>query len=145
MAAIMRLRICVINRQRARKLHPSYDLNVPNGRRAARELTRRAVFCGANDKTVIRISRGIHLSLIYSQSKHRKKIMNIKKIIGITLVVFGLAGCATEKSEEAKQSKWMAEAKVSKADAQATALAQVPRDGEGSRAGEGEGQIDLVV
>jgi uncharacterized membrane protein YkoI len=37
-----------------------------------------------------------------------------------------LAGCATEKSEEANQAKWMAEAKVSKADAQNTALAQVP-------------------
>jgi uncharacterized membrane protein YkoI len=42
----------------------------------------------------------------------------------LTAVV--LAGCATEKSEEAKEAKLMAEAKVSKADAQATALAQVP-------------------
>ena len=55
--------------------------------------------------------------------------MNIKNIIGIALTAGVLAGCMTEKSEankEAKQAKWMAEAKVSKADAQATAMAQVP-------------------
>jgi uncharacterized membrane protein YkoI len=52
--------------------------------------------------------------------------MNIKHIIGIMLTAVLLAGCATEKSEEANQAKWMAEAKVSKADAQSTALAQVP-------------------
>ena len=48
--------------------------------------------------------------------------MNIKHIIGITLTAVLLAGCATEKSE----AELMAEAKVSKADAQATALSQVP-------------------
>jgi uncharacterized membrane protein YkoI len=55
--------------------------------------------------------------------------MNIKNIIGIALTAGVLAGCSTEKSEsnkEAKEAKLMAEAKVSKADAQATALAQVP-------------------
>jgi uncharacterized membrane protein YkoI len=52
--------------------------------------------------------------------------MKIKKIVGITLVAVGLAGCATEKSEETKQAKYLAEAKVSQTDAQATALAQVP-------------------
>ena len=55
--------------------------------------------------------------------------MNIKYIVGITLTAVALAGCSTESREsrkEAKEAKWMAEAKVSKADAQATASAQVP-------------------
>jgi uncharacterized membrane protein YkoI len=55
--------------------------------------------------------------------------MNIKYIIGITLTAAMLAGCSTESREsrkEAKEAKLMAEAKVSKADAQATAMAQVP-------------------
>jgi uncharacterized membrane protein YkoI len=55
--------------------------------------------------------------------------MNIKYIIGLTLTAVVLVGCSTEKSEsrkEAKEAKLMAEAKVSKADAQATATAQVP-------------------
>jgi uncharacterized membrane protein YkoI len=51
--------------------------------------------------------------------------MKITKIVGITLVAVGLAGCATEKSEDAKQAKYMSQAKVSQADAQTTALAQV--------------------
>jgi hypothetical protein len=55
--------------------------------------------------------------------------MNIKYIVGITLTAVALAGCSTESREsrkEAKEAKLMAEAKVSKADAQATASAQVP-------------------
>jgi uncharacterized membrane protein YkoI len=55
--------------------------------------------------------------------------MNIKYIIGITLTAAALAGCSTENHEarkEAKEAKLMTEAKVSKADAQATAMAQVP-------------------
>jgi uncharacterized membrane protein YkoI len=55
--------------------------------------------------------------------------MKITHFIGMTLTVALLAGCSTEKSEhrqEAKRAKWMAEAKISQADAQATALAQVP-------------------
>jgi hypothetical protein len=55
--------------------------------------------------------------------------MNIKYIVGITLTAVTLAGCSTESREsrkEAKEAKLMAEAKVSKADAQATASAQVP-------------------
>jgi uncharacterized membrane protein YkoI len=55
--------------------------------------------------------------------------MNIKSIVGIILTAAALAGCSTEKSEADKQAaeaKLMAEAKISKADAQATALAQVP-------------------
>src|SRR5690348_3925091 len=52
--------------------------------------------------------------------------MKIKYLIGITLTAVALAGCETEgHNKEAKQAKWMAEAKVSQADAQATALAQV--------------------
>lgn len=56
------------------------------------------------------------------------KIMNIKTmktLIGMSLAVALLAGCESEKREEANQAKYMAEAKVSQADAQATALAQV--------------------
>jgi uncharacterized membrane protein YkoI len=61
-----------------------------------------------------------------------KKVMKIKHFIGITLTAALLTGCSTEKSEhhkeskEAKQAKWMAEAKISQTDAQATAMAQVP-------------------
>ena len=57
--------------------------------------------------------------------------MRTKKIIGMALAAALLAGCASEESEhhheskEAKQAKLMAKAKVSQADAQATALAQV--------------------
>ena len=54
--------------------------------------------------------------------------MKIKTTIGMVLAVVLLAGCASEEhgeSKEAKQSKYMSEAKVSQADAQATALAQV--------------------
>ena len=56
--------------------------------------------------------------------------MKIKYLIGITLTAVALTGCATEEhekeSKEAKQAKYMAEAKVSQADAQATAMAQSP-------------------
>ncbi len=53
--------------------------------------------------------------------------MKIKYLIGITLTAVALAGCETEgHNKEAKHAKWMAEAKVSQADAQATALAQAP-------------------
>ena len=63
--------------------------------------------------------------------------MNIKYIIGVTLTAVALAGCSTESGEshkEAKQAKLMEQAKVSKADAQATAMSRVPngtiREGE---------------
>jgi len=56
--------------------------------------------------------------------------MKIKNLIGITLMAAAVAGCETEahhkESKEARQAKWMAEAKVSQADAQATALAKAP-------------------
>lgn len=53
------------------------------------------------------------------------KTMKIKTTIGMVLAAVLLAGCESEKHEESNQAKYMAEAKVSKADAQATALAQV--------------------
>jgi hypothetical protein len=58
--------------------------------------------------------------------------MNIKLIIGFTLAVGLLTGCVcekcghSEKHKEKKEAKLMAEAKVTKETAQATALAQVP-------------------
>jgi uncharacterized membrane protein YkoI len=52
--------------------------------------------------------------------------MKTKHLVGIALVAAALAGCETERNKEAKQARWMAEAKVSQADAQATALAQAP-------------------
>jgi hypothetical protein len=55
--------------------------------------------------------------------------MKITHFIGMTLTAALLAGCCTEhhkESKEAKEAKWMAEAKVRQADAQATAMAQVP-------------------
>ena len=54
--------------------------------------------------------------------------MKTKNFIGTLLIAAAVAGCSTESREshkEAKQAKWMAEAKVSKTDAQATATAQV--------------------
>ena len=57
--------------------------------------------------------------------------MKIKNIIGVALVAGLAVGCMTERheskeSKEAKQAKLMAMAKVSKEDAEKTALAQVP-------------------
>jgi uncharacterized membrane protein YkoI len=55
--------------------------------------------------------------------------MKITHFVGMTLAAAMLAGCSTEhhkESKEARQAKLMAEAKVSQADAQATAMAQVP-------------------
>jgi uncharacterized membrane protein YkoI len=60
--------------------------------------------------------------------------MKIKMIVCSALAVSLLAGCICEKSEhhnkhaskEAKEAKLMAEAKVSKADAEKTAMAKVP-------------------
>ncbi len=53
--------------------------------------------------------------------------MKAKMILCSALAVSLLAGCASEENEhhESKQAKLMATAKVSKADAQATALAKV--------------------
>jgi uncharacterized membrane protein YkoI len=64
--------------------------------------------------------------------------MRIKLIVYSALAASLLVGCVSEKcghhDKQAKQSKLMAEAKVSKADAEKTALAKVPngtiREGE---------------
>jgi len=61
--------------------------------------------------------------------------MKIKKIVCAALAAGLLVGCASENGEhQDKQAKLMAEAKVSRADAQKTALAKVPngviKDGE---------------
>jgi uncharacterized membrane protein YkoI len=52
--------------------------------------------------------------------------MKIKTILWGILAAGLLAGCETEKSEQAKQAGLEAQAKISKADAQQTALQQVP-------------------
>jgi len=53
--------------------------------------------------------------------------MKIRTIICSVLVIGLLAGCTSEKGErEESQAKLMSEAKVSKADAERTALAKVP-------------------
>jgi uncharacterized membrane protein YkoI len=53
--------------------------------------------------------------------------MKIKLLLGMLFAAALLPGCSTEHgSKEARQAKWMAEAKVSQADAQATASARVP-------------------
>jgi uncharacterized membrane protein YkoI len=52
--------------------------------------------------------------------------MKIKTILWGVLAAGLLAGCETEKSEQAKQAALEAQAKISKADAQQTALRQVP-------------------
>jgi uncharacterized membrane protein YkoI len=58
---------------------------------------------------------------------HPEHSMKIKHIIGIAFIAALLAGCASEENhKEARQAALMAEAKVSQADARATALAQVP-------------------
>jgi uncharacterized membrane protein YkoI len=84
----------------------------------------------------MRRSWAVHASIIqcstgFSTKQNAVKIiMNVKKIVGSLLAASLLAGCASEKCEQqehqAKQAKLMAEAKVSEADAQQTALAKVP-------------------
>jgi uncharacterized membrane protein YkoI len=52
--------------------------------------------------------------------------MKIKTILCGALAVGLLAGCASEKSEQTKQARLEAKAKIARADAQQTALQQVP-------------------
>jgi hypothetical protein len=52
--------------------------------------------------------------------------MKLKNIVFSILAAGLFVGCASERHEHNKQAKLEAEAKISKADAQATALAQVP-------------------
>jgi uncharacterized membrane protein YkoI len=52
--------------------------------------------------------------------------MKIQTTIGLALITGLLAGCMTEKKEAAEQTALMAQAKVSKADAEKIAQTQVP-------------------
>jgi uncharacterized membrane protein YkoI len=54
--------------------------------------------------------------------ERNQKIMNLKTLVGSALVISLLAGCASEKSE---QAELQAQAKISKEQAQQTALAKV--------------------
>jgi uncharacterized membrane protein YkoI len=70
---------------------------------------------------------------VSSVSKQRKtnkiKFMNLKMIVSAVLAAGLLAGCETEKGEkgaEATQADLMAQAKISKETATASALAKVP-------------------
>ncbi len=83
-------------------------------------------------------SCGIHVGLVQCArlDSQKNKLgctrmnMKIKMIICAALTASLLVGCESEKCEmkdkEAKQEKLMAQAKVSKDDAQKTALAKVP-------------------
>jgi len=66
------------------------------------------------------------LDLLSLENGDSKTFMKITNLVGTALVAVALVGCTTEKSKESKQAEYMAEAKVSQADAQATAMAQVP-------------------
>jgi uncharacterized membrane protein YkoI len=83
-----------------------------------------------DEKTVINLSAWIHFQMVkYLRKTSVNSIMKIAHHIGIALIAAMVAGCATEKhkeSKEARQAKWMAQAKVSQTEAQATAIAQVP-------------------
>jgi uncharacterized membrane protein YkoI len=65
---------------------------------------------------------------IFQATQPNQNTMKIKMIVCSALAASLLAGCAWEKSErgEGKGAKLMAEAKVSKETAQASALAKVP-------------------
>ena len=52
--------------------------------------------------------------------------MKIKNILVVTLAAFVFAACESEKGEQNDHARLEAQAKVSKADAQATALAKAP-------------------
>jgi len=52
--------------------------------------------------------------------------MKIKTILWGILAAGLLAGCASEKSEQAKRAELATQAKITKADSQQTALQQVP-------------------
>src|SRR5437763_198886 len=84
-----------------------------------------------------KLSLGFHIEFILrwftggNEVQAWRNSMKIKSIIGVALVAGLAAGCMTEKHQskegkEAKQAKLMAKAKVSKEDAEKTALAQVP-------------------
>ncbi len=52
--------------------------------------------------------------------------MKTKTILWIALAAGLLAGCASEKSEQTKQARLEARARIARADAEKTALTQVP-------------------
>jgi hypothetical protein len=88
---------------------------------------------GPNDKTVICPSWRFHLVLVECPklnplvSGHHRNIMKIKLIIPSLLVAGLFLGCASEKGDhEETQAQLMSEAKVTRADAERTALAKVP-------------------
>jgi hypothetical protein len=59
-------------------------------------------------------------------NQHRKTSMKIETVFPLALAIGLLAGCDTETHQEQAQADLQAQAKVTKADAQTTALAQVP-------------------
>jgi uncharacterized membrane protein YkoI len=71
------------------------------------------------------------MHLLINQTSNQKMTMKIKTIVCSVLTASLFVGCASEKSEKAekhahKQAKLMAEAKISKDDAEKTAMAKVP-------------------
>lgn len=88
-----------------------------------------------NDKTVICRSCNEHFRslnvevLFFNNQQHtiKRRSMKIKMTVCSALAASLLAGCVSEANEHhTKQAKLMAEAKVSKDDAEKTALAKVP-------------------
>ncbi len=59
-------------------------------------------------------------------NESKNKHMKTKAILCVALAAGLLAGCATEKSEQNKQASLESRAKIARADAEKTALAQVP-------------------
>jgi hypothetical protein len=105
-----------------------------------------------------KLSRTIHAAFIWilfnggvriTSTYLNRTIMKNKIIVCSALTASLLAGCVSEKREDhnkqTKHAKLMAEAKVSKDDAQQTALAKVPNGMIGGRIGKGTWQIDLVI
>jgi len=58
-------------------------------------------------------------------NESKNKHMKIKTILCVALAAGLLAGCASEKSEQNKQARLEAKAKIARVDAEKTALAQV--------------------
>ena len=59
-------------------------------------------------------------------NESKNKHMKTKTILWVALAAGLLAGCASEKSEQSKQARLEDQAKITRADAQQTALQQVP-------------------
>jgi uncharacterized membrane protein YkoI len=94
----------------------------------------------ANDRTVICRSAGVHLHKVswqrldfQNQKLNQNQVMknSILHSIIVILAIVALTGCVCPKggkhhNKEAKQAKLMAQTKVTRADAEKTALAKVP-------------------